>query len=345
MPSKDESERLLKHDDFATSLIVDPLMGFKRLKLSGRELPPFQPQDEDAIKKILESVKSTQDLAKAVVELLNCDWAKAAVKLDKMDKKEKMELESHLKMYLNGLTDVREFAIEKTERYNMEGNEGGKIVAKKRMTKGKKIETLLGKTAAISEEQEKNLRERGVDTSCIIEGSKSLLVVNGVVAFVNHDCEPNCKFYALPSGWICVQALKEIEPGEEITIHYAPGYFGRNQKTCQCPTCQSRGTGSYRKRKQGEREDQDLYTLEEENKIVKVCLQYRVVGVTVTPRIQTRCLYLINLNILSSIFSRMAASLVEGDTFSGRRLRPKASLKEDQGYQSGGDSCVTPWGT
>ena len=72
-PKKDDSERLLKHDDISTSLIVDPLMGFKRLKLSGLELPPFQPQDEDAIKKILESVKSTKD---AVAQLLNCDYKK-----------------------------------------------------------------------------------------------------------------------------------------------------------------------------------------------------------------------------------------------------------------------------
>ena len=272
MTSKDASERLSKHDDIATSLIVDRLMGFKRLKLSSLELPPFQPQDEDTIKKILESVKSTRDLAMAVAELLNCDWAKAAVNLEMMDKKEKMELESHLTMYLHGLTDVREFAIEKTVRYNMEGNEGGKIVAKTEVKRGKKIETLLGKTAKINEEQEKSLRKCGVDTSCIIEGSKSLLVVNGAVAFLNHDCEPNSKFVPLPYGWICVEALRKIKPGEEITIHYAAGYFGRNQKTCQCPTCQSRGTGSYRKRKWGERDDLDLYTPEEENKIVKVCV-------------------------------------------------------------------------
>ena len=269
MPSKDDSEMLLKHDDISTSLIVDRLMGFKRLKLSGLELPPFQPQDEDAIKKILENVKSTRD---AVAQLLNCDWAQATLQIDKMDKKEKVELESHLTMYLHGLTDVREFAIEKTLRYNMEGNEGGKVVAKTEVKRGEKIDTLLGKTAEINEEQEQKLRNCGVDTSCIIEGSKSLLVVKGAVAFVNHDCEPNSKFVPLPNGWIGVEALKKIKPGEEITVHYAKGYFGTNQKFCQCPTCQSRGTGSYRKRKRGEREEIDLYTPEEENKIVKVCV-------------------------------------------------------------------------
>ena len=66
----------MKHDNIVTSLVVDRLMGFKSLKLSDLELPPFQPQDEDTIKKILESVENMRDLTKAIAQLLNCDWAK-----------------------------------------------------------------------------------------------------------------------------------------------------------------------------------------------------------------------------------------------------------------------------
>ena len=39
----------------------------------------------------------------------------------------------------------------------MEGYEGAKIMAKKEVGKGKKILTLLGRTAEISEEQEESL--------------------------------------------------------------------------------------------------------------------------------------------------------------------------------------------
>ena len=40
MANEGEAERLLKHDDISTTLIVDILMEFKRLKLSGLDLPP-----------------------------------------------------------------------------------------------------------------------------------------------------------------------------------------------------------------------------------------------------------------------------------------------------------------
>ena len=72
----------------------------------------------------------------------------------------------------------------------MEGYEGAKIMAKKEVGKGKKILTLLGRTAEISEEQEESLGNRGVDTSCILKiSSKSVLILNGPVCFVNHDCK------------------------------------------------------------------------------------------------------------------------------------------------------------
>ena len=136
---------------------------------------------------------------------------------------------------------------------------------------------MLGKTAPITEEQEKSLGDRGVDTSCIMTTpSKYILIINGPVCFVNHDCAPNCSFVRLPNKDICFEAKKKIKPGEELTIDYGAGYFGQNQKYCQCPTCEAEKQGAYRKRKQGERKDRDLWTQEEEKKIVKVsvCLFY-----------------------------------------------------------------------
>ena len=187
MANEGEAERLLKHDDISTTLIVDILMGFKRLKLSGLDLPPIQPEEKETIKGILGRVKTSQDFGRAVGELLNCDWAKEVTA--KMGKEEKTELERHLKMYLNGLTTGREFALEKTDRYEMEGKKGAKVMVKKEVSKGKKILTLLGRTAEINKEQEESLGNRGADTSCILKiSSKSVLILNGPVCFVNHDC-------------------------------------------------------------------------------------------------------------------------------------------------------------
>ena len=237
MANEGEAERLLKHDDISTTLIVDILMEFKRLKLSGLDLPPIQPEEKETIKGILGRVKTSQDFGWAVGELLNCDWAKEVTA--KMGKEEKTELERHLKMYLNGLTTGREFALEKTDRYEMEGKKGAKVMVKKEVSKGKKILTLLGRTAEINEEQEESLGNRGVDTSCILKSPKCVLILNGPVCFVNHDCNPNAKFACLPNKEMCFETKRKIKPGEELTIDYGANYFGRSKKNDSCCFCQS----------------------------------------------------------------------------------------------------------
>ena len=272
MQSEDAAEKLLKQDDIATSLILDSLMGFRRRMLSGFDLPHITEEERNIIKEILESVKSERDFARAVDQLLDCDWTKEVTARMELDKEEKKELEIHLEKYLWGLTDARDFALVKTTRYEMEGFEGAKILARRVVKKGEKMETLLGKTAPISLEQEKRLGERGVDTSCIMKSPKSLLILLGPVCCVNHDCRPNCEFYRHPSGEICFEAKRKIQPDEELTIDYGAGYFGRNQKNCQCQTCESEKSGAYRKRIRGERRDRDLWTPKEETKMVNVSL-------------------------------------------------------------------------
>ena len=103
-------------------------MGFKRLKLSTLDLPPTTEKEKDIIKKILESVKSKGDVSRVIGQLLDCEWAKEVTAGMELGKEEKMELHSHLKKYIWGLTDEREFALVKTTRYEMEG---AKILAKR----------------------------------------------------------------------------------------------------------------------------------------------------------------------------------------------------------------------
>ena len=134
---------------------------------------------------------------------------------------------------------------------------------------------MRGATAPISLEQEKALGDRGVDTSCVIwsQVSKSQLIISGPTCFINHDHDPNCKFVVLPKGKereICFEATRRIKEGEEMTIDYGSGYFGRDDKDCQCLTCEVQEKGWFKKRKRGERKDVDLYTEDEEKRIVKV---------------------------------------------------------------------------
>ena len=50
MQSEDAAEKLLKQDDIATSLIVDSLMGFRRRKLSGFDLPHITDDEGNIIR-------------------------------------------------------------------------------------------------------------------------------------------------------------------------------------------------------------------------------------------------------------------------------------------------------
>ena len=269
--SGDEAEVLLKIDDIVITLTVDVRMGFKRKKLSNVELADMDEDTRVRIKKILDGLKSSRDFDDAVLQLLNLPWTKVVTR--NMGGQEKNILKTHLVRYLEGFqTENAEFKIEKTNRYAMEGFQGAKIVAGKEVKKGAKISSLRGATAPISPEQEKALGDRGVDTSCVMWSnvSKSQLIISGPTCFINHDHDPNGKFVILSKGEICFEATRRIKEGEEMTIDYGPCYFGRDNKNCQCLTCEKQKKGRFRKRKKGERKDWDLYTEDEEKRIVKV---------------------------------------------------------------------------
>ena len=269
--SGDEAEVLLKIDDIVITLTVDVRMGFKRKKLSNVELADMDEDTRVRIEKILDGVKSSRDSDEVVDQLLNLPWTKVVTR--NMGGQEKKILKTHLVRYLEGFqTENAEFKIEKTDRYAMEGFQGAKIVAGKEVKKGAKISSLRGATAPISPEQEKALGDRGVDTSCVMWSnvSKSQLIISGPTCFINHDHDPNCTWFVLSKGEICFEATRRIKEGEEMTIDYGRGYFGRDDKDCACLTCEEQEKGWFRKRKRGERNDRDLYTEDEEKRIVKV---------------------------------------------------------------------------
>ena len=55
--------------------------------------------------------------------------------------------------------------------------------------------------------------------------------------YVNHSCEPNC-FMRVTRGHINIYALRDIKPGEELTLNYGETYHD-DSKLCRCgaPSC------------------------------------------------------------------------------------------------------------
>ncbi len=107
--------------------------------------------------------------------------------------------------------------------------------------KGRKIAELTGeRIARVEAARRMRGRERlhicAIDTYWGIDGSRG---GNGT-QYVNHSCEPN-SFVRIIHGHIIFFALRDIRPGEEITLDYVESYHP-DTKRCHCGAPKCRGT-------------------------------------------------------------------------------------------------------
>ena len=135
-------------------------MGFTRQKLSGFDLAPYP--DWGFLKNVI--LKNVRNIGK----LFLTKWM-AEVTLNVGDE-EKQDLREHIKNYF---TCSAGFNLVSCDRYSKEGHQGSKVLAIKACSKGRKVSGLVGTTSPITEEQERELALRGVDTSCILKSSRS----------------------------------------------------------------------------------------------------------------------------------------------------------------------------
>ena len=80
------------------------------------------------------------------------------------------------------------------------------------------------------------LRISGLDDRWSIDGARG---GNGT-HYINHSCSPNA-FMQTVRGHLLVLALRDIAPGEEITVDYVSTYHSdRKRCTCNAPNCRGR---------------------------------------------------------------------------------------------------------
>ena len=64
-------------------------------------------------------------------------------------------------------------------------------------------------------------------------------IMFGATRFANHSCRPNCKYTIFDTGKrkaIKLEILKQVNPGDEITVFYSSQkFFGEGNQNCQCP--------------------------------------------------------------------------------------------------------------
>ena len=109
-----------------------------------------------------------------------------------------------------------------------------------RFFRGRKIAEYTGERISNAEAERRARRRKlricAMDSTWSLDGSRG---GNGT-HYINHSCEPNC-FMKTLYGHIQFYALRDIHPGEEITIDYVTTLHP-DQKRCSCGTPSCRGT-------------------------------------------------------------------------------------------------------
>jgi hypothetical protein len=69
------------------------------------------------------------------------------------------------------------------------------------------------------------------------------VVIDGhcMAMFINHSCKPNCETEEI-RGRVWIKAIRNIQPGEEITYDYCLYDGGEDEAICNCGARRCRGT-------------------------------------------------------------------------------------------------------
>uniref|UniRef100_A0A1I7TTC7 Histone-lysine N-methyltransferase Suv4-20 n=1 Tax=Caenorhabditis tropicalis TaxID=1561998 RepID=A0A1I7TTC7_9PELO len=231
-------------DDFATTLIVDPMLNFTSHKMNRKRRYAYE-NEHKAAREVMQKFKDNQDFTSAIYSILNMRSVRQFI--DKMSFHKKTEFRDHVVRFLNVFHNDSGYTIQECKRYSAEGHQGAKLVATRAWFRGDKIERLSGVVCLLSDEEEKLLlNPEGSDFSVMYSTRKRCSTLwLGPGAYINHDCKPTCEFVSHGST-AYIRVLRDMVAGDEITCFYGSEFFGPNNADCECLTCEKNKRGHFK---------------------------------------------------------------------------------------------------
>ncbi|KXT14811.1 hypothetical protein AC579_9649 [Pseudocercospora musae] len=230
--------QLANYDDLITDALVDAVYFWSKIrKLKANYHGSRGLIDEQICKTLQQKVIIGKDPAGAQEKLLQEQSGLLKYHRALKTEDEKEHFLRHMRKYINIYLPDCPFEVCTTNRYTIETAEAC-IIARKRIRRGEPVKYLTGIQVEMTEKEEKMLSSR-TDFSIVISSRKkrpSLFL--GPARFANHDCDSNAKLTTTGAHGIHIQARKDIEIGDEITVTYGEDYFGEDNCECLCHTCE-----------------------------------------------------------------------------------------------------------
>lgn len=246
-------------DDLATSLVVDVYLGFNTHKMNIHFKEMYKCKTH--LKPVIDEFIKNQCMKTA----FRAFWNRKYIPNRLFKTSKKRLVRDHIERYIGMFYLDSGFKIESCNRYSLENKVGAKVISTSYWYKDEIINRLVGCIAELTEQEEDEILKFGQNDFSVMYScrKKCAQLWLGPAAYINHDCQANCKFVPNDKGTAFVKVLKDILPGEEITCFYSTHFFGENNMYCECCSCEKLCKGAFKSNEK--QEDLGRYNFRQTN--------------------------------------------------------------------------------